>query len=44
MKPTRAVRRSPDPFAGDDVIAGLRAPRKHLPCKLLYDARGAARF
>lgn len=45
MKPTsRAIRRHPDPFAGDDVIAGLRAPRKHLPCKLLYDARGAALF
>ena len=49
MKPTiRAVRRPldrhPDPFAGDDVIAGLRAPHKHLPCKLLYDARGAELF
>jgi len=44
MKPTRAVRRSPDPFAGDDVLAGLRASRKHLPCKLLYDARGAELF
>ena len=33
-----------DPFAGDDVLAGLRAPRKHLPCKLLYDARGAQLF
>jgi L-histidine Nalpha-methyltransferase len=28
----------------DDVLAGLRAPRKHLPCRLLYDARGAALF
>ena len=50
MKPTiRAVRHPgssgrSDPFAGDDVIAGLRAPHKHLPCKLLYDARGAALF
>jgi L-histidine N-alpha-methyltransferase len=30
--------------APDDVIDGLRAPRKHLPCRLLYDARGAALF
>lgn len=45
MKPTnRAIRRRPDPFAGDDVVAGLRAPHKHLPCKLLYDARGAELF
>jgi L-histidine Nalpha-methyltransferase len=45
MKPTiQASRRQPDPFTGDDVLAGLRAPRKHLPCKLLYDARGAALF
>ncbi|MCX5743748.1 MAG: L-histidine N(alpha)-methyltransferase [Proteobacteria bacterium] len=28
----------------DDVRAGLRAPHKHLPCRLLYDARGAALF
>jgi dimethylhistidine N-methyltransferase len=28
----------------DDVIAGLYASRKHLPCRLLYDARGAALF
>jgi len=28
----------------DEVIAGLRAPIKHLPCKLLYDARGADLF
>jgi L-histidine Nalpha-methyltransferase len=28
----------------DDVIAGLSAPRKHLPARLLYDARGAALF
>src|SRR5258705_1644455 len=45
MEPTnRALRRRPDPFAGDDVLAGLRAPHKHLPCKLLYDARGAELF
>src|SRR5262245_20739281 len=45
MKPTiQPVRRHLDPFAGDDVIAGLRAPQKHLPCRLLYDARGAALF
>jgi dimethylhistidine N-methyltransferase len=41
---TSAVTLPADPFAGDDVLAGLRAPRKHLPCKLLYDARGAALF
>lgn len=28
----------------DDVIAGLRAPSKHLPCRLLYDAKGAELF
>ena len=28
----------------DDVLAGLRAPRKHLPCRLLYDRRGAELF
>lgn len=28
----------------DDVLAGLRAPEKSLPCRLLYDARGAALF
>jgi len=45
MKPTnRATRRRHDPIAGNDVLAGLRAPRKHLPCKLLYDARGADLF
>jgi L-histidine N-alpha-methyltransferase len=48
MKPTIRARRLPDrhrdPLAGDDVLAGLRAPRKHLPCKLLYDACGAALF
>jgi dimethylhistidine N-methyltransferase len=30
--------------AVEEVLAGLRAPRKHLPCKLLYDARGAELF
>jgi L-histidine Nalpha-methyltransferase len=45
MKPTnRALRLRPDPFAGDDILARLRAPRKYLPCKLLYDARGAELF
>src|SRR5262249_18449229 len=45
MKPTnRAIRLHSDPFAGDDILARLRAPRKHLPCKLLYDARGAELF
>ena len=24
----------------DEVLRGLSAPRKHLPCRLLYDARG----
>ena len=28
----------------DDVIAGLSAPKKHLPCRLLYDAHGAELF
>lgn len=28
----------------DEVLAGLLAPNKHLPCKLLYDARGAELF
>lgn len=28
----------------DDVIAGLRAPQKRLPCRLLYDAAGAGMF
>jgi L-histidine Nalpha-methyltransferase len=27
-----------------DVLSGLSAQRKHLPCRLLYDARGAALF
>jgi dimethylhistidine N-methyltransferase len=27
-----------------DVLDGLRAPRKHLPCRLLWDARGAELF
>jgi L-histidine N-alpha-methyltransferase len=44
MKPTNRAIRRPDLFAGDDVLAGLRAPRKHLPCRLLYDARGAELF
>ena len=44
MSSTPTARVLADPFAADEVIAGLRAPRKHLPCKLLYDARGAALF
>jgi len=28
----------------EEVLAGLRAPRKRLPCRLFYDARGAALF
>jgi dimethylhistidine N-methyltransferase len=28
----------------DDVLDGLRAPRKQLPCRLLYDAHGAELF
>ncbi len=28
----------------DDVVAGLRASPKRLPCRLLYDARGAELF
>ena len=32
----------PEPV--DDVLAGLRARPKHLPCRLLYDARGAELF
>jgi L-histidine Nalpha-methyltransferase len=45
MKPTsRAIRRQPDLFAEDEVLAGLRAPHKQLSCKLLYDARGAELF
>lgn len=45
MKPTnRAIRRHSAPFADDDIVTGLRAARKHLPCKLLYDARGAELF
>jgi dimethylhistidine N-methyltransferase len=38
LDPERAYRPT------DDVLTGLRAPRKHLPCRLLYDARGAALF
>src|SRR5262245_11527378 len=45
MKPTnRAIRPRPDVLTGDDILARLRAPRKYLPCKLLYDARGAELF
>jgi len=27
-----------------EIMAGLRAPQRHLPCKLLYDERGAELF
>lgn len=40
----RAVLRPKTAPPDDDVLAGLRAPRKHLPCRLLYDARGAQLF
>ena len=33
-----------DADAEDDVLAGLHAPVKHLPCRLLYDAHGAELF
>jgi dimethylhistidine N-methyltransferase len=36
----RAERLAPS----DDVLDGLRAPVKQLPCRLLYDARGAELF
>lgn len=35
---------APPEVAVDDVVAGLLAPRKILPCRLLYDARGAELF
>ena len=34
----------PQRNAVDDVITGLRAPNKWLPCRLLYDAKGAELF
>lgn len=36
--------RSPRRDEEDDVLAGLRAPRKQLPNRLLYDAAGAELF
>jgi L-histidine N-alpha-methyltransferase len=39
-----ARRRLQSPGISDDVLAGLSAPRKTLPCRLLYDARGAELF
>jgi dimethylhistidine N-methyltransferase len=33
-----------DDVETDDVLAGLLSPRKQLPCRLLYDARGAQLF
>jgi len=41
MKNTSPAQRS---IIVDEVIAGLRGRIKHLPCKLLYDARGAELF
>src|SRR5262245_17463440 len=32
------------PQRGDEVLVGLHSSRKHLPCRLLYDARGAELF
>jgi L-histidine Nalpha-methyltransferase len=32
------------PAPTDDVLDGLRVARKHLPCRLLYDAHGAELF
>jgi dimethylhistidine N-methyltransferase len=39
-----ARHRLQSPGISDDVLAGLLAPRKSLPCRLLYDARGAELF
>ena len=39
-----ARRRTVEPSSIDDVLEGLRAPCKRLPCRLLYDARGAELF
>jgi L-histidine Nalpha-methyltransferase len=35
---------APSESAGDDVLAGLLATQKRLPCRLLYDAQGAELF
>ena len=34
----------PDPAFYREVLAGLRAPRKRLPCKYFYDEVGSALF
>ena len=34
----------PDPAFYREVLAGLRAPRKRLPCKYFYDETGSALF
>ena len=39
MRPSTAPR-----LELDDVLEGLRAPQKRLPCRLLYDRRGAELF
>jgi L-histidine Nalpha-methyltransferase len=54
MKHSAPLRLSVDPAASahalrrdaevDDVLEGLRATHKRLPCRLLYDARGAELF
>ena len=44
LHPFDRVAETSEDALGDEVLAGLRAPRKHLPCKLLYDERGAALF
>lgn len=35
---------APIPAYAGEIIAGLTAPQKHLPCKLLYDETGSALF
>lgn len=39
-----SVARRASPARADDVLEGLRAARKRLPCRLLYDAAGAELF
>jgi dimethylhistidine N-methyltransferase len=41
---SRARRPARDPVFLADVLAGLRSPRKTLPCKYFYDERGSALF
>ncbi len=40
--PSSPPHRAPEPV--DDVVAGLKAPQKRLPCRLFYDAAGADLF